>query len=62
MALKKVDGVEEASVSYETGEAVVSFDPERTSPDEFIAELTRLTGYTAVVLSAPDSATSGERP
>ncbi len=50
MALKKVDGVEDADVSYEPGSASVTFDPNVTSPTEFIAELTRLTGFTAEVV------------
>ena len=50
VALERVDGVEAASVSYDAGQAVVTFDPERTSPDEFMAELARLTGFTAIVV------------
>ncbi len=50
MALKKVDGVENAEASYEAGSATVTFDPNVTSPTEFIAELTRLTGFTAEVV------------
>ncbi len=50
MALKKVDGVEDAEASYEAGSATVTFDPNVTSPTEFIAELTRLTGFTAEVV------------
>ncbi len=50
MALEKVDGVEDVDVSYEAGSAIVTFDPEVTSPAEFIGELTRLTGFTAEVM------------
>ena len=50
MALKKVDGVEDADVSYEPGSATVTFDPNVTSPTEFIRELTRLTGFTAEIV------------
>ncbi len=50
MALENVDGVEDADVSYEAGSAIVTFDPEVTSPAEFIGELTRLTGFTAEVM------------
>ena len=50
MALEKVDGVEDADVSYEAGSAIVTFDPDVTSPAEFIGELTRLTGFTAEVV------------
>jgi len=56
VALEKVDGVEKASVSYEAGQAVVTYDPGRTSPDEFMAALARLTGFTAMV--APEGTDS----
>jgi copper chaperone CopZ len=58
VALKKVDGVENADVSYEAGSAIVTFDPDVTSPAEFIGELTRLTGFTAeiVEMTGADSA------
>ena len=55
MALKKVDGVEDAEVSYEAGSAIVTFDPDVTSPAEFIGELTRLTGFTAEVMEMTDA-------
>lgn len=61
MALEKVDGVEEASVSYETGQAVVSFDPGRTAPERFIAELARLTGFTAIVTPAAADSVTNQR-
>ncbi len=54
MALKKVDGVEDADASYEPGRATVTFDPNVTSPTEFIRELTRLTGFTAEVVETRD--------
>lgn len=49
-----MDGVEDADVSYETGTAVVTFDPALTTPEAFIAELTRLTGFTAEVTADGD--------
>lgn len=52
MALKRVVGVEDAHVSFEEGRAVVRFDANATSPDVFIAELERLTGFTAQVIRA----------
>ncbi len=70
MALKQVDGVEDADVSYEMGSALVTFDPDVTSPAEFIDELTRLTGFTAEVVEMnegmmpmlnADSTTTAER-
>ena len=56
MALKKVDGVEDADASYEGGSAIVTFDPNVTSPAEFIGELTRLTGFTAEVVEMREGA------
>ncbi len=52
MALERVEGVDSADVSYETGRAVVGFDPAVTSSAEFIAELERMTGFTAKVTEA----------
>ncbi len=50
MALERVPGVESANVSFETGKAVVTFDPAVTSPEQCIAELERMTGFVAVVV------------
>jgi copper chaperone CopZ len=49
VALEKVEGVERAYVSYELGRAIVVFDSTVTSPERFIAEMERLTGFTAEV-------------
>lgn len=57
VALEKVDGVEEAEASYEAGSAIVRFDPNVTSPTEFIGELTRLTGFTAEVVETREATT-----
>lgn len=55
MALRRVDGVESADASYETGSGEVVYDPARTSPQVFLAALERMTGFTAVVREpAPD--------
>ena len=45
-ALQQIDGVREASVSYQTGQAVVSYDPAKITPDA-IARATekKLPGY-----------------
>jgi copper chaperone CopZ len=50
VALRRVDGVGRAGVSYETGQAVVTFDSTATPPDQFTAELERMTGFQATVL------------
>jgi len=39
----------DAEFSYEKGEGTVTFDPMQTNPETIIAELTRMTGYTASV-------------
>ena len=54
VALRRVDGVESADVSYELGRAVVTFDPDVTTPAQFIAELERMTDFTATVLEGSD--------
>lgn len=51
MALLRVDGVEDAEVLYPSGAASVVYDPSLTSPEEFIGELSRMTGYEATLLN-----------
>lgn len=43
-ALEKIEGVRAAEASYEKGEAVVEFDPEKTKPEELNAAIERI-GY-----------------
>ncbi len=45
----RVEGVEEAEVLFPSGAASVVYDPSLTSPEEFIEELTRMTGFEATV-------------
>ena len=49
MVLRRIEGVEDADVSYEAGKAVVTYDPTVTSPDEFIPKLEEMTGYEAEI-------------
>ncbi len=49
MALLGVEGVEEVEVLFPSGAASVVFDPSLTSPEEFIDELTKMTGFEATV-------------
>ena len=49
MALLRVDGVEAAEVSFPSGAASVVYDASLTSPEEFIDELTRMTGFEATL-------------
>ena len=52
MALERVEGVDSAVISYEAGSGWVAFDPALTSPNEFIAEMERMTGFTAEIVAA----------
>ncbi len=52
MALERVEGVDSAAISYEAGSGWVAFDPALTSPDEFIGEMERMTGFTAEIVAA----------
>ena len=45
----RVEGVEEAEVLFPSGAASVVYDPSLTSPEEFIDELARMTGFEATV-------------
>jgi copper chaperone CopZ len=50
IALERAEGVYRAEVSNDSASAVVDYDPERTSPPQFIATLKKLTGYDATVV------------
>lgn len=45
LALEGTPGVISASVSYKSGEALISYDPARTTPAEVSQAITRETGY-----------------
>ncbi len=47
-ALQGLDGVEEATVHFNTGRVVVEHDPDRASVDDLV-ETIRATGYEAKV-------------
>jgi len=49
VAVQRIEGVLDAEFSYERSEGIVTYDPERTSVEAIIAELTRMTGYAATV-------------
>lgn len=54
LAAKKVSGVTDAKVSYETGEAIVTYDPAKTNPTAIAKFIAEKTGYKAEpVNSAP---------
>ena len=57
VALERVPGVYRAVVSYDSASAVVRYDPALTRPEVFMAELQRLTGYRATLVSDASAAT-----
>lgn len=52
-------GVLESEFSYEEGSGVVTYDPESTDPDVFLAELAGKTGFQGRVV-VPNSASDGD--
>ena len=54
MAVKRVEGVREAEFSYERAEGFVTFDTTKTNPQAFIAELDRMTDFSATVRAMLD--------
>ena len=62
MVVERVDGVQDARFSYERGEGLVTYDTTRTSPEQFIAALARMTDYRATLRLEPSGTTGTERP
>jgi mercuric ion binding protein len=60
VALKKLDGVYDATVTYDDSLAVVRYDQKRVNAAQIASHLTRLTGYKANVI--PDSSAVTRRP
>jgi copper chaperone CopZ len=52
VAVERVEGVREASFSYERSEGFVTYDPAVTSPEEFLAELAEMTDFRGTVREA----------
>ncbi len=50
IVLKKVDGVIDATVSYERKRAVVQYDPTRVSPPQLVAAIEKKLPYKARVV------------
>jgi mercuric ion binding protein len=50
LALRKLTGVYQATVTLDDSLGVVQYDPRRVTPAEIAAHLKRLTGYVATVL------------
>ena len=57
MAVNRVPSVIESEFSYEEGSGVVTYDPDLTDPETFIAELKDKTGFLGSVRDDSD----GER-
>jgi len=47
--VERVEGVREATFSYQRGEGFVTFDTTATSLNQIVGELERMTGYIATV-------------
>jgi len=54
IVLRRVPGVYKAQVSFASASAAVSYDPAKTSPDVFIGQLRKMTGYEASVIKPAD--------
>jgi copper chaperone CopZ len=59
LALRKLTGVYQATVTLDDSLGVVQYDPRRVTPAEIAAHLKQLTGYVATVL--PDSTATPRR-
>lgn len=60
LALKRLTGVYSATVTLDDSLGVVRYDPRTVSPAQVAAHLTRLTGFSATILS--DSTDTSTRP
>lgn len=49
MAAKKIDGVKDATVSYEKGTADITYDPTKTNPEVIAKAITEKSGFPARV-------------
>ncbi|MDF1552862.1 MAG: metal-binding (seleno)protein [Deferrisomatales bacterium] len=52
-ALKKLDGVKDAKVSYREKKAVVTYDPDRVTPEDLVSAVDK-TGFTASLPASTD--------
>ena len=58
-----MEGVREATFSHERAEGFVTFDTTKTSPEEFLAELDRMTDFSGTVRADANSgSTSRDTP
>jgi copper chaperone CopZ len=59
--LKKTEGVTAYEVSFEKGEAEVTYDPAKTTPEKIAASVSK-TGFTASVKKAGDKVSDAALP
>lgn len=50
IVLRRVPGVYQADVSFESASAVVRYDPAKTSPEKLIEQLRKMTDYEASII------------
>ena len=55
LALEKLAGVKQASVTLEPGRAVVLFDPARVKPEEMIRAIREHAGFEAALTAVEDA-------
>jgi mercuric ion binding protein len=55
LAAKKIDGVKDATVSYEKSTAEIIYDPAKTTPDAIAKAVTTQSGFKAEVQKGPKS-------
>lgn len=60
VALRRMQGVVRAEVSYDSARAVIWYDPARITPERIIMELRERTGYSARIIDAPPRAREEE--
>lgn len=55
MNVKKLDGVADVEASYEEGQAEVTYDPDKVTPEEIVEAIEKL-GYTAKLEESEETA------
>lgn len=55
LAAKTVDGVKDCTADYKTGQAEVTYDPSKTTPDAIAKVISEKTGFKATAPKSPGS-------
>jgi len=58
--LKRIEGVTSYDVSYEKGEAEVSYDPAKTTPEKIAESVAVKTGYKVAVKGSKKATSAGQ--